>query len=158
MLVHYFGTWMGQSLVREFDWRTDCERGALFQKQMFSDLYVARAGSDVLEPVPLEPDQAFTDDTRRLLKGFIRDLQAGEEPQPSGMDNLKTMAVTCACIESARASGERIEMAEYYRRYGLSQEDLTQTDADGKGGGLGARVCGACSVSGLGLPATTDFA
>jgi predicted dehydrogenase len=126
MLVHYFGTWMGQSMVREFEWRTDCERGALFQRQMFSDLAIARAGSDVLEPVPLEPDQAFTDDTRRLLKEFIRGLQAGEEPQPGGLDNLKTMAITCACIDSARASGERIEMAEYYRRYGLSPEDLAQ--------------------------------
>ncbi|NLE75431.1 MAG: Gfo/Idh/MocA family oxidoreductase, partial [Chloroflexi bacterium] len=123
MLITYVGTWMMQSLVREYDWRTDCTNGAIFQRSMFSDLYIARAGSDVLEPVPLEPEVPFTDDTRKLLGAFLDGLAAGVEPMPNGRDNLKSMALTCACIESAM-SGQRVEMADFYRRHGVAPLEL----------------------------------
>ena len=123
MLINYLGTWMGQSLVRQYDWRTDCTKGAIFQKKMFSDLFIARADSDVLEPVPLEEDKPFADDTRKLLRAFVESLVSGVEPKPGGKDNLKTMALTCACIESAQ-TGERIEMADFYRRHGVAPQEL----------------------------------
>ena len=123
MLINYLGTWMGRSPVREYDWRTDCTKGTIFQKKMFSDLFIARAGSDVLEPVPLEKDRPFADDTRNLLRAFVESLVAGVEPQPGGQENLKTMALTCACIESAQ-TGEKIEMADFYRRHGVAPKEL----------------------------------
>jgi predicted dehydrogenase len=123
MLINYLGTWMGQSLVREYDWRTDCTKGTIFQRSMFSDLFVARAGSDVLEPVPLDEGQPFRDDTRKLLRAFVEDLAAGVEPQPGGAENLKTMALTCAVIESAQVR-KRVDMADFYRRHGVAPQEL----------------------------------
>ena len=132
MLVNYLGTWMMQSLVREYDWRTDCSKGAIFQRSMFGDLFIARAGSDVLKPIELGEEKPFIDDTRGLLEDFIQGIKPGVKPgvkpgeglSSSGMDNLKTVALTCACIESSQASGERIEMADYYARHGLTPDDL----------------------------------
>jgi predicted dehydrogenase len=125
MLVNYLGTWMMQSLVREYDWRTDCSGGAIFQRSMFGDLYVAKAGSAELEPVELGDEKPFIDDTRGLLEDFVRGVKAGGESlASSGIDNLKTMALTCACIESSQASGERIEMADYCARFGLTPDDV----------------------------------
>jgi predicted dehydrogenase len=123
MLVNYLGTWMMQSQVREYDWRTDCVQGAIFQRSMFGDLFIAREGSDVLEPIPLEPEEHFVSDTRRLLQAFVDDLIQGRPPQPGGVDNLQTMALTCACIESAM-SNEPVEMADFYRRHGVAPKEL----------------------------------
>lgn len=123
MFITYVGTWMMQSRVREYDWRTDCTQGAIFQRSMFGDLFTARAGSDELEAVALEPDLPFTDDTRKLLGHFLADLIAGVEPQPSGADNLKTMALTCACIESAQ-TGQRVVMSDFYRRHGVAPKEM----------------------------------
>jgi predicted dehydrogenase len=122
MLVNYLGTWMGQSLVREYDWRTDCTKGTLFQRSMFSDLYIARAGSDTLEPVQIEKDQPFIDDTRKLLREFITSLDS-IEPHQGGKDNLKSMAATCACIESAQ-TGMQIEMVDFYRKHGVTPLEI----------------------------------
>jgi predicted dehydrogenase len=123
MLINYLGTWMMQSDVREYDWRTDCTNGAIFQRNMFGELFFARAGSDVLEPVPLEDEEPFIDDTRKLLAAFVDSLAAGVPPSPGGKDNLKTMALTCAFIESAE-SGERVDMADFYRRHGVAPVEL----------------------------------
>jgi len=125
MLINYLGTWMMQSHVREYDWRTDCTKGAVFQRSMFGDLFVARAGSDVLESVPLQDDEPFVDDTKKLLDGFVRSLLAGAPPSPGATDNLKTMALTCAFIESAE-SGQRVDMADFYRRHGVAPNELLE--------------------------------
>jgi predicted dehydrogenase len=126
MLVNYLGTWMGQSRVHEYDWRTDCTKGAIFQKKMFSDLYYAKAGSDELVEVPLEVEErSFVDDTGKLLQSFVDSLLAGTEPGPSAKDNLKTMALTCAVILSAE-TGERIDMEDFYRWHGVAPKELLE--------------------------------
>jgi predicted dehydrogenase len=123
MVVNYCGTWMGQSLVREFEWRTDYSGGALLQTDIYSDLYRANAGEEQWQPVDVPPDQAYIDDTHKLLNGVIRDLTTGRPPQPSAGDNLRTLALVFACIESAQ-TGERIEMESFYRRHGLQPHEL----------------------------------
>ncbi len=123
MLVDYCGTWMGQSLVREFQWRTDCAEGALLQTDIYSELFMARAGEDAWQPVDVVPDVAYIDDTHALLKGVINDLANGRAPQPSAADNLRTVALVFACIESS-ATGEKIVMDEFYRKHGLTEQDL----------------------------------
>jgi predicted dehydrogenase len=125
MLIDYLGTWMMQSRVTEYDWRTDCTKGAIFQRSMFGDLFFARAGSDQLEPVPLPDEKPFVDDTKRLLADFLDSLVAGRPPSPGAKDNLKTMALTCAFIESA-VSGERVDMVDFYRRHGVAPQELLE--------------------------------
>lgn len=71
----------------------------------------------------MEKDRAFLDDTRKLFRVFIEGLEAGVEPQPGGKQTLKTMALTCACLESSQ-TGEKIEMADFYRRYGVAPKEL----------------------------------
>jgi predicted dehydrogenase len=123
LVVNYCGTWMGQSLVREFEWRTDYSDGALLQTDIYSDLFMARPGEDQWQRVDVPPDQAYIDDTHTLLKGVIADLAAGRPLQPSAGDNLRTLALVFACIESSQ-TGERIEMEAFYRRHGLQPHEL----------------------------------
>ncbi len=119
LLVNYFGTWMARSQVNEFHWRTDCDRGALLQFEQFSELHVAYPGDLEPQPVSLPVVEAFVDDTRELLADVCRQLLDGvEHPHPSGVDHMKTMALTAACEESS-ISGQAIEMEEFYQRHSV---------------------------------------
>jgi predicted dehydrogenase len=123
LLINYCGTWMGQSRVNEFQWRTDFSEGAILQTDIYSELFMAKAGEQTWQRVEVPPDAAYIDDTRQLLKGVIDALADGRPPQPSAGDNLRTLALVFACIESS-ATGERIEMEAYYHRYGLTPREL----------------------------------
>jgi predicted dehydrogenase len=123
MLVSYFGTWAGQTKVNEFLWRTDCDDGALFQHEMFSDLRIAR-GKDATEAVSLNlPDEErLVDDARLMVAHVLQQIAAGEiDPHPSGVDHLKTMALLAAC-EEASETKQPIIMSEFYDRFDLPQE------------------------------------
>lgn len=121
MLVDYFGTWAGQTLRHEFAWRTDCERGALVQRDQFSDLHLIRPDSDVEELVPTPEIENFVDDTRAMLNHIALQLLDGvERPHPSGLDHLRTMALTVACDES-NVSGEPVMMSDFYDRHGVPE-------------------------------------
>lgn len=124
ILVDYFGTWMARSQANEFHWRTDCDLGALLQLEQFSRLNVMYPGDPVPRPVELPEIEAFVDDTRELLADVCRQIDEDvETPHPSGVDHMKTMALTVACEESA-VSGEAIEMADFYRRHGVPERWL----------------------------------
>ena len=125
ILVDYFGTWMARSQVNEFHWRTDCDRGALLQLEQFAHLNVMYPGDLAPRPVELPESEAFVDDTRGLLADVCRQINAGVvRPHPSGLDHMKSMALTVACEESA-VRGEAVEMAEFYRRHQAPERWLT---------------------------------
>ncbi len=44
-------------------------------------------------------------------------------PHPSGVDHMKTMALTVAC-EEAHVAGTVIEMADFYRRHQVPERWL----------------------------------
>ena len=67
LLVSYFGTWQGQTQMNEFSWRTDCTKGALLQREQFSDLTVIRSDEREPHPVPLPEQERLVDDTRLML-------------------------------------------------------------------------------------------
>jgi myo-inositol 2-dehydrogenase / D-chiro-inositol 1-dehydrogenase len=117
LLVNYFGTWSGQTRVGEFTWRTDCQRGSLLQRKVFSDLRLAREGSNVEEPIDLPEIEDYVDDTRAMLSDVARQLLDGVAvPHPSGIDHLRTLAVVAACEESTN-TGKPVELAEFWSRY-----------------------------------------
>ncbi len=120
ILVDYFGTWSGQTKVNEFLWRTDCDDGALFQHEMFSDLRIAR-GKDAteIEKIDLPDQERLIDDARLMLPDVINQIQAGNlHPHPSGIEHLKTFGAIVACEESS-LSGQPIEMAEFFDRHNV---------------------------------------
>ena len=119
ILVDYFGTWMARSQVNEFHWRTDCDLGALLQREQFSDLHVMYPGDHEPRRQDIPDIEHFVDDTRGLLADVCRQIQDGvQRPHPSGVDHMKTMALTVACEES-HVTGESVEMADFYRRHNV---------------------------------------
>ncbi len=122
LLVNYFGTWAAQTQMTQFLWRTDCERGALFQHEMFSDLRIARGpDATAAEPIPLPPQEQLVDDARLLLTHVLQQLLDGSRrPEPSGADHLRTLGVIAACEESSR-TGRRIEMPAFYAARGVPE-------------------------------------
>ncbi len=124
ILVDYFGTWMGRSQTNEFHWRTDCDVGALLQLEQFSRLHVAYPGDLEPRPVDLPEIEAFVDDARGLLADVCLQIADGiANPHPSGVDHMRTMALTVACEESS-VTGQPVEMAEFYRRHGVPERWL----------------------------------
>lgn len=129
ILVTYIGTWSAQTKMTEFEWRTDFDRGVLVQRQMFSDLAIARdADAERVEPVPLPPQEQLVDDARLLLSHVAEQLAAGTpRPHPSGVDHLKTLAVVAACEESHH-TGRTIVMEDFYARHKVPDRWLSCTE------------------------------
>ncbi len=129
ILVSYIGTWSAQTRMTEFVWRTDCEGGALLQRQMFSDLFIARGrDADAAEPVPLPWQEPLVDDARQLLTDVVEQILAGSlHPHPSGVDHLRTLGVIAACEESDR-TGRSVAMDELYARHNVPARWLAWTE------------------------------
>lgn len=118
MEVSYFGTWTGGWNELKFEWRTDCEGGVILQRELFSDLAIARTGDKALTPVPLPDCVPFLDDTRALLDQFAKALRDDGEVPCTGADHLKSLALCFAAIES-NETGRRVELDDFDRRHGL---------------------------------------
>lgn len=117
--VHYLGTWTGGWNQMQFEWRTDCERGVVTQRELFGELYVAGVDESTLTHVPLEPFDAFYDDSAALLRAFAASLREGSAVPCDGRDHLQTLAMVFAAAESAE-SGCRVDMDDFRRRRGLA--------------------------------------
>ncbi len=129
LLVSYFGTWQGQTQMNEFTWRTDCTKGALLQREQFSDLAIIRADEREPRPVTLAEQERLVDDARLMLKDVAEQLLAGVAmPEPSGIDHIKTFALVAAC-EASSVSGRPVVMAEFYEEHGVPQQWLTASPA-----------------------------
>jgi predicted dehydrogenase len=131
--ANYMGTWTSGSNHFTFQWRTDCTGGVVVQNAQFEDLRTAsltpglamegvlfKTGDDVepLQPYPLPPCQAFIDDTRGLLNEFVEALEGRAALLTTGVDHLKTLGLTIACIESSQ-TGQRVHLSDFYRRQGV---------------------------------------
>lgn len=68
-----------------------------------------------LVELSVEPCVAFIDDSFNLLTHFVKAVEQQEALETSGVDHLKTLGVTLACVESSE-TGQRIVMEEFYRR------------------------------------------
>jgi hypothetical protein len=125
LLVSYFGTWQGQTQMNEFSWRTDCTKGALLQREQFSDLNIIQPYEREPRPVSLPEQERLIDDTRLMLTDVAEQLLAGVAvPEPSGIDHIKTFALVAAC-EASSVSGRPVVMAEFYEEHGVPQRWLT---------------------------------
>ncbi len=131
--ANYMGTWTSGSNRFFFEWRTDCSGGILVQKYQFDDLFSSKLtpglamegelfkrSKDVepLQEVPLEPCEAFIDDTRVMLTEFLDAIEFGSPLITSGKDHLKTLGLTIACIQAAE-TGTKVIMEDYYEGLGI---------------------------------------
>ncbi len=117
--LQYFGTWMGTNSKNEFQWRTDGEKGMLFQRDIFAGLEYWASGTSTPEEIPLKPQEDFVDDTRGLLEDFLCAVRGEPSTYPSGRDHLMTMALTLACAESSK-QGKTLDLLEYAKQMGLA--------------------------------------
>jgi len=115
MEVNYLGTWTGGWDNLQFQWRTDCARGVIVQRQLFDDLATARTSDAELTPVSLPSFRAFYDDSSILLSRFIAHLRNGAPLECSGEDHLRTLALCFAAIESSE-TGRAVRMEEFDRK------------------------------------------
>ncbi len=123
--VTYLGTWTGGWNELQFQWRTDCSKGVIVQRQLFEDLAVARTGDASLTPIELPPFRAFYDDTDALMSAFKAHLHDGAALECSGVDHLYTLALCFAAIESS-AKGRAVQMHEFYARQGIAPPETTR--------------------------------
>jgi predicted dehydrogenase len=131
--LNYLGTWTSGHNRFAFEWRTDCSKGVIVQKQQFEELYkttltpgLALEGElfktdakvEPLQAIPLPVCRAFYDDTRGLLDAFIGAVLNHSPLITSGKDHLKTLGVTLA-VDEAAVSGQKIEMKSFYQSRGV---------------------------------------
>lgn len=122
MLVNYWGSWSSSHGYFDFQWRTDFAKGAIIQKQLFSDVYVGKPDSEKLErmPIDIKPEDVMVSDARILLDKFVNRKQLTDlRGIPDIYDNLLTLALVFATIESDRDS-KAIYMDEFYKREGIT--------------------------------------
>jgi predicted dehydrogenase len=116
--VNYLGTWTGGWNELKFEWRTDCERGVIVQRELFADLATAATGDAGLTPVAIPDERAFIDDTAHLLTAFLASLRDGTPPPCDGRDHIRTLALCFAAIESDD-TGRRVGLGDFVARHGL---------------------------------------
>ncbi len=121
--VGIFGTWSGQTRADHFLWRTDCDDGALIQRQITSGLSVVMgADSSVETPVALQEQEHLVDDARLLFADVLEQLAAGNRrPHPSARDHMRTFAVIAA-MEESHDKGVAVDLADFYERHAVPHE------------------------------------
>ncbi|MDX6377947.1 MAG: hypothetical protein QOE98_2250 [Gaiellaceae bacterium] len=121
-LVQYHGSWVsrGRQTTWDGDWFIDCENGQV----AWADNRVRVRPEAVYYTVYLEGFQerdgwmecdlvaAAEEERRFTLEEFARCIAEGREPDTSGRDNLRSIALTYAVADSAR-SGQRCAIADY---------------------------------------------
>jgi len=109
MIINYLGTWQGNFKKFNFEWRTECEKGTIIQKDQFSDLYYNKSNSSKLIKVSLKKITMWKDDAELLLNDFIESLYNKRKINTLGKDHLKSLDIVAACINSAK-KGKKIDL------------------------------------------------
>ena len=102
VIVNYQGTWQSGWQEPNFEWRTDCTRGVIIQKDQFANLNYAQLHDDDLHPIDLPPHETWISDTEGVLAAFADALLRGKSLEASGRDHLYSLAMVEACIVSSR--------------------------------------------------------
>lgn len=104
-VVNYRGSWISQGTTTNWagEWRMDCEKGqiAWTGRGELPDKVVLSSSGKRSRTLKL-PAMEYLD-RKGSLQAFVRALESGEAPESSGRDNLKTLALLFAAIESAES-------------------------------------------------------
>jgi predicted dehydrogenase len=112
-VVNYRGSWVSPAPRTSWsgEWHIECDRGEIVwtsRDDVAPDHVSIRPLGKRPRSVPL-PELTLTD-RQGSLKAFVRALDTGQEPECSGRDNLNTLALALAAVESA-TSGLPVSLA-----------------------------------------------
>jgi len=104
----------GISLHPFANWRIECEKGGLYLDSRGYDLelYKVPAGSPPRHQESVSLDAMPVQNQACILQHFRECLESGREPETSGRDNLKTLAVAMAVIASS-TRGSKVCVQEF---------------------------------------------
>jgi predicted dehydrogenase len=115
-IFNYRGSWCAAGLNTSWEssWRIVCERGALtwdgFDRLMAERTTGQREGlfdlTEMVEVPPLDPRDRIGGHFG-IIEEFVDAIRTGGEPETRGSDNIKSLAMVFAAIESA-GSGHRV--------------------------------------------------
>lgn len=112
-VVNYRGSWISQGSPTNWagDWSMDCEQGeiAWTSRGESPDQVLLRRSGQSPRALPL-PTLEYRDRSGSLNE-FAQACQTGTYPECSGRDNLKTLALLLAAIESAN-SGSQVTISD----------------------------------------------
>lgn len=121
-LINYYGSWVSRGRQTTWDgaWFIDCEYGQIEWagnrvRVRPEEIYYTVHLEGFLERdgwMEAELLSDFAEDRAFSLEEFDRCLDEDREPETSGRDNLRSVALTYAVVDSAR-SGERRQIADY---------------------------------------------
>jgi predicted dehydrogenase len=114
MTVNYQGTWQGNWNQPHFEWRTECTKGVISQRDQFGDLNYALRDDPDLTPLDLPFHETWISETIGLLDSFLDTVIDGKPLQCSGRDHLTSLAMLEACIASS-AEGRQARIDEFMR-------------------------------------------
>lgn len=101
-VVDYFGSWVGAGAETSWNgaWRIQGSEGCLLWSA--EGIAIGRAGADTASD-KLDPIEMPRQGQLAILDEMAQALRDGRQPETSGADNLKSLALVFAGIESAQA-------------------------------------------------------
>lgn len=98
VVAGYFGSWVseGRETTWDGDWRIQCSKGAVLWRD--GEVVAALAGKDTQVPLV----RMRQEDLHAALAEFAAAVEQGRQPETSGLDNLRSLAMVFACLRSAR--------------------------------------------------------
>jgi predicted dehydrogenase len=111
VVFNYRGSWTaeGANTSWESSWRITGTTGTILwdgYDRLEARVVAGNTGffRDLAEaPVPAVPDEAQTHGHASVIAEFLDALDAGRQPETTGSDNIKSLAMVFAAIESAKA-------------------------------------------------------
>jgi predicted dehydrogenase len=107
LVVSYRGSWISSGAITPWagEWRMQFERGEVLwtsrgDDSTLAEVVVVQRNGKAAEPIDLRPMAHI--DRWAVLSEFASAIRADREPLTSGRDNLDTLALTAAAVESAR--------------------------------------------------------
>jgi predicted dehydrogenase len=104
-VVNYRGSWISQGPTTDWcgEWRMDCEGGQIIWtgRGELPDKVLVHPSGKRSYAVKL-PEMELVD-RKGSLQAFVQSLESGETPESSARDNLNTLALMFAAIQSAES-------------------------------------------------------
>lgn len=113
MLVNYHGAWQANWAVPGFEWRSECSKGIITQRDQFGELYYALRDDEKLRLVSLPPHERWITETQDLFARFVDHALNGAVLECGGRDHLMSLAMVEACIQSS-AQKSAVAISDVY--------------------------------------------
>lgn len=122
--ITYNGSWVsrGWETTWDGDWRIECEEGEIYWANNRVTLKPSEIYKGVFNKGLFERERGVfeceladmpLEDREYSLYEFYRSIIENREPETSGKDNLKSLVIALASVESSKKEGKRIKIKDY---------------------------------------------